>query len=119
MTKNRGTKGFQCRSIFRDQETMVRKEGAQAHCKHGCDEKHEQDVKLSIVGSRPISTPEANKISHRESEDCDAVEEGVEEKQYEELVVIETDAVVDPGAMMIHLNHDVFNRLKPIKMVQN
>jgi hypothetical protein len=51
--------------------------------------------------------PELQKeLQHRQGDE-DAVGEPVEEEEDKELVVVEGDTVVDPGAVVVHLEHAV------------
>ena len=49
--------------------------------------------------------PELQEVLERGRCDVDAVQERVAEKEHEELVVVECDAVVDPWAVVVHLEH--------------
>lgn len=49
--------------------------------------------------------PETDEILQRREGHVDAVDEGVGEEQEEELVVGETDTIVHPRTMMVHLEY--------------
>lgn len=49
--------------------------------------------------------PEPEEILERGQSYEETVEEPVEEKEDEELVVVEGDTIVDPGAVVVHLQY--------------
>ena len=51
--------------------------------------------------------PESEEIFERRQRHEETVGETIEEEEDEELVVVEGDAVVDPGTVMIHLEDTV------------
>ncbi len=73
---------------------MVAEEGDEAYGKHCGHEENKENMEPPPNRRVPVPTPKVNEVSERECEDYEAVEERIAEKENEELVVVETDAVV-------------------------
>ena len=51
------------------------------------------------------ASPKSEEVFEGGQSHIETVEEAIEEKEYEELVVVEGNTVIDPGTVVIHLEH--------------
>lgn len=49
--------------------------------------------------------PKSNEVRQTRRHDEQTVEECIAEEKHEELVIVEADAIVDPRAVVVHLEH--------------
>lgn len=83
---------------------MIDEQGRDANAKHGRYEEQEQQIEFACLEFLDF-TPKFNKILDRCERHVDTIQDRVEEKQNEELVVTEANAVVHPWTMMIHFEN--------------
>lgn len=85
---------------------MIGEQGHETDRKHDAGKEQEHDVEVAHIRRVvPNRRPELNEILERRERHKEAVRKRVTEEQDKEFVIRETDAVVHPGTMMIHLQH--------------
>lgn len=83
---------------------MVSEERAQRYSEHHGYKKREHYVIAARTRCRSeVALPELNKVRKTRGHDEYAVDESISQEEHEELVVEETDAVVDPRTVVVHL----------------
>ncbi len=86
---------------------MVGEEGEHSQNEHGGDETEENDLH-SVSQAQVLMTaqlPILDEVGHVGEGDIETVGGGVEQEQDEELVVGESDTVVHPRTVVVHLEY--------------
>lgn len=81
---------------------MVEEQRREGNGKHDGHEEEEEDVEPRHFSVR-TRRPEFDEILNRSASNIETITQGVEKKQNEEFVRVETDAIVHPWTVVIHL----------------